>query len=429
MEKFIKLLRDFVSIRSVSTDPRHKKDIEETAMWLTSYCKKSGLKAKVIRGYDNPIVIAKTKSNPKLETVLIYGHYDVQPADKNDGWKSEPFSLIQKGGKLFGRGSADNKGQILIHLYSVARLLKEKRLGYNAIFLIEGNEETGSPLLKRFINDYKNELKSDFVVISDGELAASNSPALEGSFRGVANLQIVLKTASDDMHSGLFGGVVPNAALELSKLLRQTHDKEQKILVPGFYNDSKNSQAKNPAKVKNITGSNKIFAKNHSEYETRTGLHPAIEITSLYSGYLGEGFRNSIPSKAIAKINIRSGPKQNPARLFILFKEFIQDITPEYITIEGKLDSTSNGAELNTNNKYSRKAINILEKIYGEKIRVKHSGGTLPIVNDFKKILKIPQIMIPLANEDCGMHSASENISLACLKKGLEFSERFFSTP
>lgn len=430
MKQFKTLLREFVSIPSVSTDSAYMKDIERAVKWLVSFTTKSGLQVKTIRGFGNPLIIAKTPKNPLLKTILIYGHYDVQPAQKKDGWKSDPFSLTEKKGRLFGRGSADNKAQILTHLYSVAKLLKEKKLGFNIIFLIEGDEETGSALLKTAILKNKKDLQCDCVLISDGGLVGDSSPAFEASFRGSSNIEVCLQTGKDDLHSGLFGGAVPNAAEELSLLISKLHDKNKRILVPGFYDGVKRQRLAsggNEKSLKQLTGTKKVFVKNNSQFETRTGLEPAIEVTGFMSGYIDVGFRNSVPSKATAKINVRFAPEQNPNKMTLLLKKFLTSNTPKYVDINITGTDLAPGAHLDFDNEFATRAQKILTYVYKKAPVTKHSGGTLPIVNDFKEILGVPQVMIPLANEDCGMHSASENIRLTSLRSGLSFSEKMFS--
>src|SRR3989344_49433 len=293
---FKKLLKEFVAIPSVSTDPIYKDSIKKASKWLASYCSKSGMKAKIITGYDNPIIIAKTPYKVGKETVLIYGHYDVQPAQKEDGWKTDPFILTEKQGRLYGRGATDNKGQILTHLYSIAGLIKENRLSYNVTFFIEGNEETGSPNLSKFIRKYKKELECDCVMISDGALAPENLPALECSFRGVANMEVILETALDDVHSGLFGGVTPNAAEELAKIVGSLTD---------------------------LVGKKNGFKVKTTRYDKRVGLDRTVEVTGFSSGYTGTGFRNSIPCKAVAKLNLRSKPNEDPNDFVKEVKKYI----------------------------------------------------------------------------------------------------------
>lgn len=403
MEKYIKLLEKFVSIKSVSTDKSFVGEIEDASLFVANFTKLAGLSTKIIKGYDNPIILARTKNNPDFKTILIYGHYDVQPAKKEDGWTADPFMLTKKKEKLYGRGSADNKGQILIHLYTIAKLIAENKLGYNIIFLVEGAEETGSPNLRKFIDKYKTELACDCIVISDGDLETNLTPVLEKSFRGVANIELTLKTAKVDSHSGLYGGKIPNAGEELANIMSKMHGNNREILIPNFYKG-----------VKKI-GRDKV------------GLEPAIEITSLISGYTGEGFRNSIPAKAVAKINIRSAPKQNPDELVKIFKKFVLDQKPKFAKIHFRTEKSSEGAILDLENSFAKKAKKLLENVYKKRVIIKNCGGTLPIVNYFQDILKTPQIMVPLANKDCAMHSALENISVEVIKKGLLFSYQFFA--
>ena len=429
MKKFQKLLSEFVSIPSVSTDISFKKGIDRAANWLVAYAKQSDMQVKKVVGFGNPIIIASTKKDQNLKTILVYGHYDVQPANKKDGWKTNPFSLTLNKGRLYGRGSADNKGQILTHLYSVAKLIKEKRLIFNVIFLIEGNEETGSPNFRKGLEKNLNNLRCDCVVISDGGLGTGDSPALEASFRGSMNMEVSLTTAKDDLHSGLFGGIVPNAAEELSLLISKLHDKNKRVLVPGFYDDIKKQKVLaggNEINLRKLTGTKKVFARNESEYEIKTGLEPAIEVTGISSGYTDVGFRNSVPAKSIAKINVRFAPEQKPKRLIKLLQKFIKENVPDYTSVTITLTDTAPGANLDMKNEFAKRATSLLRTVYKTNPTTKNVGGTLPIVNDLKQILKVPQVMIPLANEDCGMHSASENIKVNCVKKGLAFSSMFF---
>lgn len=384
IKKYEKILRELVAIKSISADPSLKGEILKCVSKLEFLFKKLGFHVEILKGKDNPVILAETPNQKGLETILVYGHYDVQPAEDNF------FSLTKKSGRYFGRGTADNKGQVLLNILGVAKLLREKRLGYNVKFLIEGNEETGSPNLKKLIEQNKKKLECDCILISDGELEKGDRPALEASFRGVANVTLTLVTAPDEFHSGLFGGAVPNAALELSKLLSKLNSLKDK--------------------------SNKSL-----------GLKSAIEITSITSGYQGTGFQNSIPGKAVAKINLRSTPTQNPAELVKELKKLISENTPKFAKAKLEFTESCMGATLDLNNKFSKRAEKILGEVYSQKPAAKHSGGTLPIVNDFKQILKVPQVMVPLANEDCGMHSASENITLKAVERGLKFSSRFFS--
>ncbi len=430
IQKFTSLLRDFVSIKSISTDPSYASGVIEAARWVAQYAKSNGLMVKTVKGFGNPIVIARSKPEKNKTTVLVYGHYDVQPASKKDGWKTDPFVLTQKGSKLFARGAADNKAQILTHLFVVGNLLKKNMLGFNVIFLIEGNEETGSGNLPAFVQKHRKDLACDCILISDGELARDNHPRLEAGFRGGVNLEVQLITARDDVHSGLFGGVMPSAAHELAKLISTFHDRNGRIQIPGFYEGCEISEPSdefdNKALLK-LTGSQKIFARNPGEFDERVGKGPALEVTGLEAGFIGAGFRNSIPARATAKINIRSAPYQDPKVLVKKLKSFLLSNTPDYCRLRISPSESISGMTFSLENPFAQRAKDILEEVHGKTLVAGYSGGTLPIANEFKRVLKVPQLLVPLANFDCGMHSASENIGLAQIKKGLKFSERFFS--
>ena len=389
-----------MAIQSISADQKYKDKIKEAAKLLGNFCTKNGLDVKIINGFENPIVIIKTPFDQKLKTVLVYGHYDVQPAKKEDGWKNNPFRLTETKGKIFGRGTADNKAQILIHIYSVINLLKEKRLGSNVIFLIEGNEETGSTRLRKFLRKHKGMLKADCILVSDSELGPNNIPGLEKSFRGAMNFEVMLETGTDDLHSGLFGGVAPNAAEELSKII---------------------------GSLVEFTGRKTGFIPRTKEYERRRTLEPTVEVTGLISGYVENGFKNSIPCKASAKINVRSVPSQDPGVLAERVKKFILSKAPAHTKICFTDGENARGMVLELKNPFAKKARRILKEVYNKEPVVKRGGGTLPVGIIFRDILKVPQVMVPLADENCGAHSASEFISLEAIEKGLQFSARFFS--
>ncbi len=392
-EEFKNILQKFVEIQSVSTDPDYKKEIEKATSFVVNYAKKSGLEVEVVRGFENQIIIAKTPENPKLKTILVYGHYDVQPADQDS------FNLKEKNGRFYGRGTADNKGQILIHLYSVIELLNTKELGFNVIFLIEGNEETGSSELNKFLKKYKRELKSNCIIVSDSVLLGEKA-TLQESFRGATSLEVVLETGKEEMHSGLFGGVVPNAAEELGKIV---------------------------GSLSEFTGSKVGFIPNTKEYERRRGLKATVEVTGFATGYNGAGFKNSIPCRAIAKLNVRSAPEQDLKKLVEKLKKFLRSRTPKYASLKFVESMAMSGMKMDLTNEFAVRAGKILKEVYKTELVVKNGGGTLPIAIGFRDILKAPQVLVPLANEDCNVHADSENISFDAVKKGLLFSARFFS--
>lgn len=435
LKQYKNLLREFVRFQSVSTEIKFQKEIQKTAAWLKNLFQRNGFVVEVIKGYDNPIVVASYFNESLNKTVLVYGHYDVQPASKKEGWESEPFELREKNGRLYGRGVVDNKGQILVHIVSVIKQIKNNSLGYNVKFMIEGNEETGSPLLGKFIQKNKRLLKADFALISDGEIVGER-PNIEVGFRGGFNALLTVKTSKTDLHSGLYGHTVPNAIHELAKVFAGLYDDNNRIVIPGFYDDVelipeeiKKANQKIPfslKKHKQISGAKVLLTEPGVDFYTQVGLLPAIEATTIIGGYMGEGFRNGIPSTATAKVNFRLVQHQKPEKIARLFKKYLRTILPRYVDFDFKMIDPYKASKIDTQNEYVAEAKRVLTSVYGREPIFKYVGGGLPIVSSFNQVLKIPSVLVPFANEDCAMHAVNENFDLSFLKKAMGFSRKFF---
>lgn len=431
-KRYKKLLTEFVSFKSISTDPKYLSEIEKTVVWLSNIFRQNSFKVRVFRTKEaNPVVFAEYEVSKDAETALIYGHYDVQPAKKSEGWKSEPFVLEEKTGKLYGRGSVDNKGQIAIHIASVLDLIQENKLNYNIKFLIEGNEETGNTTLSKVMKKYKKDLKCNFVLVSDGELT-NNNPTIEVSLRGGFNSTLTYKTGKNNVHSGLFGGSIPNAANELSKFLSKVYNKDNSISFKEFYlgvdkilpdqvknNKKLLSEAKDLVK---LAGVKKLLTEKDTDFFTQTGLRPTIQITGIKSGYIDSGYANIIPATAEARINFRIVTSQDPKKISKAFVAFVKRNTPKYVDYTITFNGLHKAIKVNTNNLYIKKAEKILESVYKKKVSRKNVGGAIPFVGDVKKILGVDTLLIPLCNEDCNMHGANENFDTNLVVKGLEFS-------
>ncbi|MGB4965797.1 MAG: M20/M25/M40 family metallo-hydrolase [Microgenomates group bacterium] len=424
MKQYLALLAEYISFKSISTNSAHKEQVAHTADWLHGLFSKHAFSSQLLTGYGNPIILASHQVNESLPTCLIYGHYDVQPADASDSWESDPFALRNDGKKLYARGVADNKGQTLIHMVSVFDLIKENKLGMNVIFLIEGDEETGGADFNKFMADHKEKLQADFVLISDGEMKG-NKPTIEAGLRGGFNMTLTVTTGPTDLHSGLYGSAVPNAIHELSKIISKIHGEKNKIAVPEFYDNVDPL----PDTISSESSPREHALENFSEYDfyTQTGLMPAIEVSGIQAGYMGEGYRNSMPASATAKINVRLVKSQEPAKLFKLFEQFVQKELPPQTSYTLHYDHAHNAIKLDTNNQYVQKASKTLHAVYGQQPLLAYSGGAIPIVELFTNSLKIPTILANLANEDCNMHAPNENFDIEFIKKGLEFSQQFFS--
>lgn len=435
-EQYKGFLNELVGFRSVSTDASFLPEIQKIVEWYRDFFVRSGFSVNVVQGYDNPLIIADYVLDPGLKTVLIYGHYDVQPAQKEEGWESEPFELSERNDRLYARGVIDNKGQHLVHVMSVIEAIKNKVLGYNIKFFLEGNEETGSSNLEKFIKEKKDLLKADFVMLSDGEISGGG-PNIEIGFRGVFNSTLKISVGSVDLHSGMYGGFAPNAIHELAKIVAQFYDKDNKLADPGFYlettplTDEVLENNKNipfsETEYQRITGRKKFFTQDNLDFYTRTGLLPSVEVTGIQAGYSGEGYRNSIPHKAEAKINVRLSPTQEPEKVFQTLKNFLKKIIPDYVVWELSFDQHNKGVFIDVNNQEVINASKVLEAVWQKPVILKYVGGSLPIITYFKDILGLAVLSIPLVNEDCNMHGANENFELFYLEKAMEFSKKFFS--
>ncbi len=403
MEAYLSYLITFILFKTISTDVTYKSEIARASKWLCELFKTNKFTSQIYEGYGNPVILASYEVNKDLPTCIIYGHYDVQPADVSEGWPGDPFTLRQEDTKLYGRGVVDNKGQTLIHIVNIFELIKQKKLAMNVIFLIEGDEESGGADLERLVKDHKESVRSDFALISDGEMKG-NTPTIEAGLRGGFNMTLSIKTNEQDLHSGIHGGAAPSAAHELSRLLSKLHGKDGKLAIPGFHDDVDPAQ------------------------EDTHALRPAVEVTSLLSGYHGEGYRNSIPGSATAKINVRLVKSQEPEKLFNLFEQFVKKELPEHASYTLQFDHPHNAVKLDLSNKYVTKASELLKQVYGQSPLFTYSGGAIPVVDTFTNTMKIPTLLVNLANEDCNMHGVDENFDIDLIKKGLEFSRRFFTS-
>ncbi len=433
---YIKLLKEYVAFKSISTDLAFRKDMQSTVEWLTLVFKEYGFTVETWETeLANPVVYAKYTVDPKAETVLVYGHYDVQPAEKADGWTAEPFELNERKGKLFARGVVDNKGQNLIHIVTVGELIRQGKLKYNVIFMIEGNEETSNPEMTKLVLQKKAKLKTDHIIISDGEIIG-NTPTIEASLRGGFNMTVAVQTASSNLHSGIFGGTIPNSANELSKVLAGLFDKNNKVTVPGFYDGVPTispatkkvlRSIKTDKEIMKLAGVKALTPEKGLDHFTQTGLRPTLQVTGIKTGYIGEGYANIVPANAEARINVRCVGKQNPEKVFTMIAAHIKKQLPLYVKTTITRTECSDPVVVDVESKSAKEVRSLLKKAYGKEPIVHYVGGGIPIVSDYKKTLGKDTLLISLGNDDCNMHGIDENFTVDLVKKGLKFSELFFS--
>lgn len=435
-QEFKKLLAEYVALKSISTDPAYKPEMAKTAGWLIAYLKQFGFKTQLIRygNQMNDVVFAEYVIDPKLETVLVYGHYDVQPAAKEDGWKQDPFVLTEEKGRLLARGVVDNKGQNLIHVFTVCELIREGKLGYNVKFMIEGNEETSSPDMPLLVNQYKDLLRADYVMVSDGEVVGS-TPTIEASLRGGFNFKVMLTTAKNNMHSGLAGGVAPSASHELSRLIAKLYDSKNKVSIPGFYDGApkiskqelvNTKRTGTEAGIKKLFGIKAVVSEKGLDPYAQIGLRPTLQVTGIKTGYIGDGYSNIIPATAEARINIRLVGSQNPKKIYKAITSYIRKVLPSYVSVQFEETTMNDPVKLDISQPKFVEVRGLLKKAYKKEPLIKYVGGSIPIVADFKNTLGVDTLLVSLGNDDCNMHGVDENFRIDLIEKGLSFSRLFF---
>jgi acetylornithine deacetylase/succinyl-diaminopimelate desuccinylase-like protein len=423
----------YVRFPSVSAQPQHREDLHACAEWVVEHCRSIGIEARLRPTQGHPIVIAKTPRtkahNYGRPHFVVYGHYDVQPAEPLELWKSPPFEPRIEGRSLFGRGACDNKGQNLAHLKAVqAYLATGTELPCDLTFVIEGEEEVGSKSLSAFLRENRSELRCDAIVISDTGMPTPRHPALTYALRGITGFEVTLHGPSRDLHSGIFGGTVDNPAMALCQLLGKLRDKNGRVTVPGFYDDVKPLSAYerrqlgrlpfNAAEYRKFLGVPKLFGERGFTPIEQRCARPTLEINGLTSGYQGEGSKTIVPAWARAKVTIRLVPDQEPNHINKLVQRHMKKLCPPTVRMEV---TSGHGAEaymVSPTGPQAQAALRSLKLAFGCEPVLLREGGSIPIVNSFKKILGADALMVGLALPDDNAHSPNEKFDLDCFAKG-----------
>jgi acetylornithine deacetylase/succinyl-diaminopimelate desuccinylase-like protein len=433
--RFVAELCELLRFPSVSAQPQHKNDLLACAEWLVKHCRAIGLDAKICPTAGHPIVLAKTprKKISRRPHYMVYGHYDVQPPEPLDLWKTPPFEPRIEGRLLFARGSTDNKGQFFAHLKAVEAYLKTGTpLPCDLTFVIEGEEEVGSANLAKFLKAHRQELKCDAVVVSDTGMPSPKHPALTYSLRGIIAFEVTLFGPSRDLHSGGFGGSVDNPAMALSQLLGKLRDKNGRIAIPGFYDDVKpltayerKQFARLPitdGELQKLTGVKKLFGERGFTPTEQRSARPTFEINGLTSGYQGAGTKTIVPALASAKITCRLVPDQNPARIRKLVCDHLKKICPPSVRMEIKAGHGAQAYLVSPTGAQAQAALRALRAAFGHEPVVIREGGSIPIVNDFKTVLGADTLLLGLGLPGDNAHSPNESFSLDCLENGQRMS-------
>jgi len=431
-KRFVAELCDYVRFPSVSAQPQHRKDMRACAEWLVQHCRQIGLEARLCPTKGHPVVLARTprrNSASKRSHFVVYGHYDVQPPEPFELWKSPPFEPRLAGRSLFGRGACDNKGQNFAHLKAVEAYLKTGTpLPCDLTFVIEGEEEVGSHSLTGFLKQRRDELYCQAIVISDTGMPSPKHPALTYGLRGIAALEITLRGPARDLHSGIFGGSVENPALALCQLLAKLRDANGRITIPGFYSNVKPLSAyerkqlarlpHNERKYKKLLGVPALFGERGFTPTEQRAARPTLEINGLTSGYQGEGSKTIVPAWARAKITMRLVPDQKPKKIAALAFRHFKTLCPPTVRLEVEIGHGAEPYVVSPESAQARAALSALRQAFGCEPVLLREGGSIPIVNEFKKILGAESLLLGLALPDDNPHSPNEKFDLGCFAKG-----------
>jgi acetylornithine deacetylase/succinyl-diaminopimelate desuccinylase-like protein len=430
--RFIDELCQYVRYPSVSAQAGHRADMAACAKWLVAHCRQIGLEARLCPTEGHPIVVAKTPRScgSKKPSYLIYGHYDVQPAEPFKLWKSDPFKPRIEGRSLFARGASDNKGQNLAHLNAVEAYLKTKtELPCDLTFVIEGEEEVGSRNLAGFLHANRKELACKAVVISDTGMPSLKFPALTYALRGITACEVTVHGPSRDLHSGIYGGTVDNPALALCQILAQLRDKRGRVNIPGFYDGVAKLSARerkeaarlplSAAQYRKFLGVPELFGERGYTFIEQRSARPTIEINGLTSGYQGEGSKTIIPAQASAKLTFRLVPNQDPAHVRKVILKRLRDLCPPTVRLEIKAGHGGEPYLVSPTSPLAQAGLHALKEAFGHEPILMREGGSIPIVTEFKKILHADSLLLGLALPDDNAHSPNEKFSLDCYEKGM----------
>ena len=436
--RYIEELKKFLRIKSISTTGKHKNDMMKGADFVSDKLKNAGMqKVRVIKTKGHPLVYAEWLKAPGKPTVLVYGHYDVQPVDPIELWDSPPFEPTIKDGKIYARGATDDKGQMFMHIKSVEAYLKTTgKLPLNIKFIIEGEEEIGSESLVEFVDKNKKLLKSDVVLISDTALFAPRVPTITLGLRGLAYLEVEVTGPDRDLHSGTFGGAVANPINVLAGMISKLIDKNGHITIPGFYDDVLKISKKERDNFKKLNFSEKKYAKQlgvrelkgEKGYTTleRTWIRPSLDCNGIIGGFTEQGAKTVMPSKAMAKISMRLVPNQNPIKVAKLFTKYINQIAPKYVKVKVRDLHGGNPIVIPIDNKATTAAANAMSKAFNKKTVFMREGGSIPIVTVFALKLNAVPVLMGLGLNTENLHSPNEHFDLHHFQLGIKSSAYFF---
>jgi acetylornithine deacetylase/succinyl-diaminopimelate desuccinylase-like protein len=436
-KRFLDELFELLRIPSVSADSKNKGDVAKAAEFIKSALEKAGAeKVEICPTAGHPIVYGEKIIDEKLPTVIVYGHYDVQPADPVNLWTTPPFEPQIRDGKIYARGSCDDKGQVYMHIKAFESMMKTNTLPCNVRFMIEGEEEVGSSHLGTWVRENKNRLKGDVILISDTSIVGNDTPSIEAGLRGLSYVEVDVTGPGHDLHSGVYGGAVANPIQALCQMITSMKDKNNHITIPGFYDDVveltkeertelnktpyNDSEYKKDLKVDDLMGE-----EGYTTLE-RTGIRPTLELNGIWGGYTGEGAKTVLPSKAFAKISMRLVPNQKTEKITKLFIDHFKSIAPKGVKVNATVHHGGEPVVTPTDSVAFKAASKAMEQTFGKKPIPTRGGGSIPIVALFEKELGLKSVLMGFGLDSDLIHSPNEHFGVFNFMKGIETIPLFF---
>lgn len=442
-DRFLNELLEILRIPSVSADSKYAEDVKRTAAFVAEKLKAAGAdNVEICPTAGHPIVYGEKLIDPALPTILVYGHYDVQPADPVELWHSPPFEPVIKQteehpeGAIYARGACDDKGQMYMHVKAFESMMNTGALACNVKFMIEGEEEVGSANLGTFIKANKAKLKSDVVLVSDTSMIANDTPSIDVGLRGLAYMEVEVVGPNRDLHSGVYGGAVANPATILCQMIAAMHDENNHITIPGFYDDVNIVSDADRAEMAKAPFSEEAYKKDLGIAETwgekgyttveRTSIRPTLEVNGIWGGYIGEGSKTVLPSKANAKISMRLVPGQNSHKISDLFKAYFEKAAPANVKVTVTAHHGGEPVLTPTDSVEFRAAAMAMEKTFGKKPIPTRGGGSIPIIALFEAELGIKSVLMGFGLDSDALHSPNEKYGLFNYYKGIETIPYFY---
>lgn len=436
-DRFLEELFELIRIPSISSIQDHKPDMIKAAEKLKELLLKAGCdKAEVMPSTGNPIVYAEKMIDPSKPTVLVYAHYDVMPVDPIELWETKPFEPVVKDGKIWARGADDDKGQGMMHIKAFESMVQTDSLPCNVKFMLEGEEEVGSPSLPQWCEENKELVKADVILVSDTGMIAPDVPAITTGLRGLSYWEVEVTGPNRDLHSGLFGGAVANPINILAKMISDMVDENGRVVMPGFYDDvlevtdaEREKMAEAPYsedEYKKAIDVKALYGEKGFTTNERTGIRPSFDVCGIWGGYTGEGAKTVLPSKAFAKISSRLVPNQNNEKIAKMFKEYFEKIAPDYVKVNVEFLHGGQAYVCPITLPAYEAAEKAYEEIYNRKPVPVRSGGSIPIISEFEKILGIKSVLMGFGLESDAIHSPNENYPLEQFYNGINTIPYFY---